>query len=63
MTPNDLTLTPAIATLIFCVACLAGYRYRSVWKAEGPTYQYWVFGLIAAAGLLALGFIPIEIPN
>lgn len=60
---GNLTLSPTLATLIFCVTCLAGYRYRYVWKSEGPTYQYWVFGLIAAVGLLILGFIPIELPS
>ena len=58
----DLTFSPAVATVIFCITCLAGYRYRRVWKAEGPRYQYWLFGLIAAAGLLSLGFIPIDVP-
>jgi len=57
---SDLTLSPAIATLIFCVTCLAGYRYRYVWKAEGPRYQYWLFGIIAAVGLTVLGFVPIQ---
>jgi len=53
-----MTLTPTIATIIFVLACIAGMQYRSVWKNEGPTWQLWVFGTIAAAGLLALGFIP-----
>lgn len=58
---SDLILSPALATLIFCVTCFAGYRYRRVWKAEGPTYQYWIFGLIAAGGLLILGFVPVNL--
>lgn len=57
---TDLTLTPTIATLIFTLSCLAGYQYRRVWKAEGPTYQYWLFGVTAATGLLVLGFVPIN---
>ncbi|MEM9583980.1 MAG: hypothetical protein AAGA08_12765 [Pseudomonadota bacterium] len=60
---SDLSLSPALATAIFCVTCLAGYRYRRVWKSEGPRHQYWLFGLIAAIGLLTLGFIPIEVPG
>lgn len=53
-------LTPVTATLLFVVACLAGYRYRSVWKAEGPRWQLWVFGLVAAVALLVLGFLPMR---
>lgn len=56
----DLTLSPFVATLIFVIACLAGFQYRRVWKGEGPKYQYWVFGIIAAAGLIILGFVPME---
>ncbi|WP_425052363.1 hypothetical protein [Psychromarinibacter sp. S121] len=56
---TDLALTPALATALFVVACLAGYRYRRVWKAEGPRSQLWLFGLIAAISLLVLGFLPI----
>ncbi|SDG55995.1 hypothetical protein [Alloyangia pacifica] len=55
----ELTLTPASATVLFVIACLAGYRYRSVWKAEGPRWQLWVFGLIAAVVLLVLGLTPL----
>ncbi|NDV50275.1 MULTISPECIES: hypothetical protein [unclassified Salipiger] len=55
----ELTLTPASATVLFVIACLAGYRYRSVWKAEGPRWQLWVFGLIAGAALLVLGLTPL----
>lgn len=52
-------LTPAVATVIFVVGCLAGYRYRTVWKAEGPRWQLWLYGVIAAAALLTLGFVPV----
>jgi len=57
---STFTLSPMVATILFCVSCVAGVRYRQVWKAEGPRYQYWLFGGIAAVGLLALGFVPIE---
>ena len=56
---SDLTLTPAVATIIFVLACLCGYRYRRVWKAEGPRWQLWLFGAGAALGLLVLGFVPL----
>ncbi|WP_010137943.1 hypothetical protein [Oceanicola sp. S124] len=56
-------LTPLSATLIFVLACIAGYRYRRVWKAEGPRWQLWLFGLIAATGFLVLGFVPMATPG
>lgn len=56
---TDLTLTPGIATAIFIAAVLAGHRYRRVWKAEGPRWQLWLFGLLAACGLAVLGFVPL----
>lgn len=55
-----MTLTPITATLVFVAAVLCGHSYRRVWKAEGPTWQLWVFGLGAAFGLLVLGFVPIR---
>ncbi|MBO6918082.1 MAG: hypothetical protein JJ858_06605 [Rhizobiaceae bacterium] len=57
----EYSLTPLVATIIFVIACLAGYQYRRVFKAEGPTYQLWIFGIIAASSLLILGFIPIKV--
>ena len=57
---DQLTLTPTLATAIFVVTCLCGYQYRRVWKAEGPRYQYWLFGGLAAAGLMILGFVPLD---
>ncbi|MEM6440728.1 MAG: hypothetical protein AAF763_13645 [Pseudomonadota bacterium] len=59
----DVALTPALATAIFVLACWGGYQYRRVWKAEGPAWQLWAFGLIAAASLLALGFVPLATPG
>jgi hypothetical protein len=55
---SQITLTPLSATILIFLAVLAGNRYRRVWKAEGPRWQLWLFGLIAAAALLALGFVP-----
>lgn len=57
------TLTPLWATLIFVAACLSGYRYRHVWKAEGPRWQLWLFGVLAALGLGILGFVPMQLPG
>lgn len=57
---TDFFLTPLLATVLFVIACFAGYRYRNVWKAEGPRAQLWVYGLIAAACLLILGFVPLK---
>ena len=56
-----MTLTPAIATAIFVVSCLSGYQYRRVWKAEGPRWQLWLWGIVTAAGLLTVGFVPLSV--
>ncbi|MBY6049830.1 hypothetical protein [Vannielia litorea] len=60
---EDQILSPAVATTIFVIVCLAGYRYRAIWKAEGPRWQLWLFGVIAAAGLLTLAFVPLAVPG
>ncbi|MEP2718523.1 hypothetical protein [Pseudophaeobacter sp.] len=60
MLASQITLTPLIATLLIFAAVLAGNRYRRVWKAEGPRWQLWLFGLIAAAALLTLAFVPMQ---
>ncbi|WP_298500774.1 hypothetical protein [uncultured Maritimibacter sp.] len=52
-------LPPILATIIFVIACIAGYGYRRVWKAEGPRWKLWVYGLVAAACLLTLAFVPL----
>ncbi|MEM9708013.1 MAG: hypothetical protein AAF871_04420 [Pseudomonadota bacterium] len=54
-------MSPAAATAIFVLAVLAGYRYRRVWKTEGPRWQAWLFGAVAGICLLALGFFPLDI--
>lgn len=56
---DSLSLTSPIAVAIFVAACLAGYQFRRVWKTEGPVWQLWLWGLLAAAGLLTLAFIPL----
>lgn len=55
-----IVLTPTTATVLFVIAVVAGYRYRAVWKAEGPAWQAWLFGSVAAFCLLVLGFVPLE---
>ena len=55
------TLSPAIATVLFVAAVLAGHRYRKVWKTEGPVWQLWLCGLVAAACLLIVGFVPLNL--
>ena len=57
----DVTLTPFTATGIFILSCLCGHWYRRVWKAEGPLWQLWLFGLLAALGLITLGFVPLRL--
>lgn len=56
----DVTLTPAMATGIFVLACWGGYQYRRVWKTAGPTWQLWVYGAVAALSLIAVGFLPLS---
>ena len=56
---SQLALSSPLATVIFVLACVCGYQYRRVWKAEGPRYLLWIYGVLAAAGLLILGFIPL----
>lgn len=56
-----LTPSPAAATVLFVAAVLAGHRYRKVWKAEGPVWQLWLYGLVAAGCLLTVGFVPLAL--
>ncbi len=60
MLASQITLTPLIATILIFLAVLAGNRYRRVWKAEGPRWQLWLFGLVAALALLTLAFVPMQ---
>lgn len=57
---SQLTLSSPVATVIFVLACICGYQYRRVWRAEGPRYLLWAYGVLAAAGLLVLGFVPLS---
>ncbi|MEM1431865.1 MAG: hypothetical protein AAGG09_20595 [Pseudomonadota bacterium] len=57
---NEVFLTPVTATLLFVLAVLAGYRYRRVWKAQGPRWQLWLWGTAAAVCLAIVSFIPLQ---
>ncbi|KPN63471.1 hypothetical protein XMM379_001196 [Aliiroseovarius sp. xm-m-379] len=57
---DSLMLSSFWATIIFVLACLCGYQYRRVWKAEGPRWQLWVFGGLAASALAVLAFVPLS---
>ncbi|MEM6896309.1 MAG: hypothetical protein AAF576_02960 [Pseudomonadota bacterium] len=56
----EIMLTPALATVLFVIACVAGMRYRAVWKAEGPRWQLWLFGSVAGVCLLVVGLVPLQ---
>jgi low affinity Fe/Cu permease len=58
--PDGITLSPLAATAIFVVAVVAGYQYRRIWKAEGPRWQLWIAGLVAAICLLTVAFLPVR---
>ena len=60
MLASYLTLTPLTATVLIFLAVLAGNRYRRVWKADGPRWQLWLYGLLAAVALLTLAFVPMQ---
>ena len=54
-------LTSGLATVIFVLSCICGFQFRRTWKAEGPQWQLWTFGVLAAAGLLTLSFVPLTV--
>lgn len=56
----DVVLSPWLATVLFVLACLAGHRYRRVWKEGGPRWQLWGFGLTAGICLLILALFPLS---
>ncbi|MEM6620220.1 MAG: hypothetical protein AAF631_13105 [Pseudomonadota bacterium] len=56
----DFSLTPMVATTLFVAAILAGNAYRRVWKAEGPRWQLWFYGLIAGGCLIIVGMVPLD---
>ncbi|MGR3713726.1 MAG: hypothetical protein ACU0A6_11470 [Shimia sp.] len=52
-------LSPAWATGLFVLACLAGTRFRNVWKNEGPRWQLWLTGVTAGVCLLVVALVPL----
>lgn len=57
----DLHLPPTLALVLFVIAVLAGHSFRRVWKAEGPTWQLWLFGGLAGICLITVGFLPLDV--
>ncbi|MEM6908999.1 MAG: hypothetical protein AAF494_10005 [Pseudomonadota bacterium] len=57
---GDLGLPQAAALILFVIAIIAGQRFRRVWKEEGPDWQKWLYGGVAAAGLLSVALIPLQ---
>jgi hypothetical protein len=57
---SEIVLSPLFATVMFIGACLAGHSYRRVWKADGPRWQLWVFGLTAALLFGLVAFLPVR---
>ncbi len=53
-------LPAELALMIFVVLCWCGFRYRTLWKTEGARWKLWLYGGLAGACFLALGFIPIS---
>ena len=51
-------MSPLISTLLFTIAVIAGVNYRRIWKAEGPAWQLWLSGGVAAACFLTVMFTP-----
>jgi hypothetical protein len=56
---SDIMLSPAWATGLFVLACLAGTRFRNVWKNEGPRWQLWLTGVTAGVCLLVVALVPL----
>ncbi|MEM7663743.1 MAG: hypothetical protein AAF292_15990 [Pseudomonadota bacterium] len=60
MLDANIQLSPMVATILFVIAVVAGYRYRANWKSEGPAWKAWLFGSIACVCLLTVGLVPLR---
>ncbi|WP_116131880.1 hypothetical protein [Tropicimonas sp. IMCC34043] len=60
--PQDMSLTPLTATLLFLVLVFAGRGFRQAWKAQAPGWKAraWVYGAAAAAAFVALAGLPLH---
>lgn len=60
---ETLYLTPLSGALIVFAVVVCGHRFRLAWKEQAPGWQRraWIFGVPAAIGLLALGFLPLKV--
>lgn len=58
---QEFVLSPLLATILFVLFCFAGHRFRRVWSSEGPVWQLWLFGVIAAACLGLVAFVPVVV--
>ncbi len=54
-------LTPQSATLLFIVACLAGYLYRRAWGRDGAVWWLWGAGFVSGAAFLILALVPLSV--
>lgn len=60
---DGIYLTPVTGAIIVFLVVVCGHRFRLAWKEQSPGWQRraWLFGVPAAIGLLALGFLPLKI--
>ena len=59
---DHLYLTPLSGTIIVVIAVVCGHRFRLAWKNQKPGWhgKAWLFGSLAASGLLVLAFVPLR---
>lgn len=59
---DALYLTPLTGSLLVILVVVCGHLYRQNWKKQPHDHRLraWLYGVPAAAGLLALAFIPLK---
>ena len=59
---SNLYLTPVSGVILVVIVALSGHRFRKAWKEqeEGWKPRAWIFGVMAAAGLCTLAFVPLK---